>query len=50
VTVLWLGGDARPEKIRFAELPAYLASDAQGPFWLTVDQGYVFKIKEQFIP
>jgi hypothetical protein len=50
VTVLWLGGGAQPEKISFEELPEYLASKAQGPFWLTVDDGDVFEIEEQFIP
>lgn len=50
VTVLWLGGDAYPEQISFEELPGYLAAAAQGPFWLTVDDGDIFAMEEQFIP
>ena len=57
-TVIWLGDGADPEKISFDQLPDYFAShpDPNGdhlwyaPFWLTVDDGQVIAIEEQYIP
>ncbi len=59
VTVIWLdGGNPSAETIPFEELPGYfagyLAPDDPNlwydPFWLTVDNGDVVAIEEQFIP
>ncbi len=53
------GGSPDPMSITFAALPAYLAkakpdtSDHQlsyNPFWLTVQNGQIVKIEEQFVP
>jgi hypothetical protein len=57
-TVIWLGDGADPEKISFDQLPDYFARhpDPRGdhlwyaPFWLTVDDGQVIAIEEQYIP
>jgi hypothetical protein len=59
VTVIWLDGrNPSAETIPFEELPGYFAGHLApddphlwyDPFWLTVDNGDVVAIEEQFIP
>jgi len=57
-TVNWLGGGADPEEISFDQLPDYFATNPApsdghlwyAPFWLTVDDGQVVLLEEQYIP
>jgi hypothetical protein len=59
VTVVWSEpGNLGQETISFEELPDYLADDVApsdpylwyDPFWLTVDDGRVIAIDEQYVP
>ncbi len=58
VTVLWLDSDIDTENIAFDELPAYFATNPGTqskyewllPFWLTVRDGQVTAIEEQYLP
>lgn len=58
VTVLWLDSDIETENITFDELPAYFTTNPGPeskyewllPFWLTVRDGQVTAIEEQYLP
>jgi hypothetical protein len=58
VTVLDRGGGFQRQVIAFADLPARLAADLvpdddriwPSPFWLTVNDGTITAIEEQYIP
>lgn len=59
VSVVWLGGGgAESEEIEFGELPDYFAGNPDpggpnlwfAPFWVTVQDGTVVSMEEQFIP
>ena len=39
-----------PHPIAFAELPAYIAQFAAGPFWLTVNDGNLVAVEQQYVP
>jgi hypothetical protein len=39
-----------PHPIAFAELPAYVAQFGAGPFWLTVNDGNLVAVEQQYVP